>query len=995
MRTLVVFLSLATGFAMAESDRSSIKGTITDPAGAVVSDVTVEVANPPTNLRRSTVTSSAGTYAFPGLPIGQVVLSFEKSGFQKVVFERVELTAGQTVTQNVGLALAVQSATVDIRSEASALNFENAEVGGVIVERQVADIPLNGRNWQGLLMLVPGAVNTGAGDARGIRFTGHGQDDNNYRFDGVDATGVRNQVPRDDVRLAMSLESIAEFRVHSATYTAETGGTMAAQVDIVSRSGSNQFHGSLFDYLRNDKLDARSPFDPARIPPFRLNQFGASLGGPVLKNRTFFFGSYEGLAQRWGRTLSATVPSEAYRSSALAASPQIQPLLDAYPRATGSTTSADIGTWTGPGGQDNDQHSGMLRIDHRLGERDSLFGRLSSNDMEARTPLGDGTGYMGAYNRVAERVTTGVINYQRVQSARFANDARVGFNRVPYLSKYDSPILPAMTVAGFTTIPGGRESMVNSTTFTFADHISLLLGRHALKAGLDVRRVKVALRTTADGSSIAYRDPAALAADVRTSAQINGFLPTRGLFKTQYFGFVQDEFKVTPTFTASVGLRYEYFGVFREEYDRAQTFDLETCPGFCPKGAAFTFPDRKNWSPRASLAWAPSQFNGRTVLRAGFGIYYGEGQLGNQTSPVENDTIRITLSGAALQNAPLSSLLSPVLPNSPATYTTTPLDLQRNRRDMYTSQWSATLQQSIGNETVVEAGYVGSKGTQLFERTYYNAVDPATGQRPYPQWDLIRVRANGNDSGFHGLLLSARRQTRAGLTFGGNYIWSHSIDNTTAGGDDADYPQNVNCRSCERASSNFDIRHNFNTHVVYELPIGPGKPYLRAGGFAGALAGGWQISGVGIARTGRPMTITVSRSASALPDQNATSPQRPNIVPGVAVVPPNQSRTQWVNLAAFATPAVGTWGNAGRNLVTGPSIWNIDTAVSKRNRLGEKLMLEFRAEVFNLMNHPQLANPVVNISAPATFGHITQLINTGATGTGTPRQIEFAVRVSF
>lgn len=994
MRILAVWLLFA-GLALCESDRAIIKGAVTDPSGAALPDVTVAVDSPLTGFHRKVTTSPAGTYVLAGVPLGNASLSFEKTGFQKVRYESLELFAGQTVTQNVELALAPQTSTVEVRQDASMLNLENAEVGGVIAGQQVANIPLNGRNWQGLLMLVPGAINTGTGDARGIRFAGHGQDDNNFRFDGVDATGVRNQVPRDDIRLAMSLESIAEFRVRSATYTAESGGTMAAQVDIVSRSGSNQVHGSLFEYLRNDKLDARSPFDPATIPPFRLSQFGARIGGPLVKDRTFFFASYEGLVQRWGRTLAATVPSDAYRARAVAASPQIQPLLDAYPRATGATASADIGSWTGPGSQDNDQHSGMLRVDHRFTGSDSIFARISSNNMEARTPLGDGTGYLGAYNRVDERVTTGVINYQRVHSAKFVNEVRMGFNRVPYRSRYDSPILPALSVAGLTAIPGGRESMVNSTTFTFGDNASVMLGRHTLKFGLDIRRVRIALRTTADGSSIAYRDVTALAGDVRTSAQINGFLPTRGIEKTQYFGFAQDEWKVTPNLTAVIGARYEYLGVFSEQRGRAQTFDLETCGGFCPQGAAFTLPDRNNVSPRVSLAWAPRRFSGRTVLRAGFGMYYGEGQVGNQTSPVENETARITLSGATLQSTPLASLLNPLLPNSPTTFTATPLDLQRNRKDMYTSQWSFTLQQSLGRGAVAEAGYLGSKGTQLFERTYYNTVDPVTGRRPYPQWDLIRVRANGNDSSFHGLTLALRRQTQSGFTLSTNYLWSHAIDNTTAGGDDADYPQNVNCRSCERASSNFDIRHNFNTSVVYELPFGSGKRYLRAGGFAGAIVGGWQLSGVGMARTGKPLTVTISRLPGSLPDQNATSPQRPNLVPGVPVVLDSQSRTQWINLAAFAVPAAGTWGNAGRNIATGPSIWNADAALTKRNRLRENTILEFRAEVFNLMNHPQLANPVVNVSAPATFGRLTQLLNTGATGTGTPRQLEFALRLSF
>jgi hypothetical protein len=389
-------------------------------------------------------------------------------------------------------------------------------------------------------------------------------------------------------------------------------------VDIVSRSGSNAFHGSLFEYLRNDKLDARSPFDPAKIPPFRLNQFGASLGGYIKKDRTFFFADYEGLTQRWGRTLTAYVPTDSYRAATLAKTPEVAPLLNAFPHATAATASADIGLWSGPGSQNNDQHSGMLRVDHRLTDSDLLFARFSSDAMAVRTPLGDTTGYMGANNRVDERVTTGVVDYQRAFSPRLLNDLRAGVNRVPYHSQYDSPILPALKVSGFTSIPGGRESMVNSTTYTISETATLLLGRHTLKAGLDVRRLGFALRTVADGSTLTYTNPATLATNTLTTAVLNGFLPTRGVGKTQYFGFVQDEVKLAPELTATVGLRYESFGVLSERYGRAQVFDLPTCGGFCPAGAEFTSPDRNNLAPRLSLAWAPRAMKGRTVVRTGF-----------------------------------------------------------------------------------------------------------------------------------------------------------------------------------------------------------------------------------------------------------------------------------------------------------------------------------------------------------------------------------------
>ncbi len=988
IQRLLLFLVCVAAFA--ETDRATVKGTVTDPTGAAMPGVTVSIEMPATGLRRAVQTNGRGFYLVAGLPFGRAHLSYSKEGFQSVRYESVELANGQTLTRDVELAPAAKSTVVEVRADAIALTRDSAELGGVIRNAQISNMPLNGRNWQGLLALAPGAINTGTGDARGMRFTGHGVDDNNFRFDGVDATGVRNQVPRDDVRLAISLESVAEFRVSAAGYSAETGGTMAAQVEVVSRSGSNEFHGSLFEYLRNDKMDARSPFDPSNIPPFRLNQFGGSVGGPLVKDKTFFFANYEGLAQRLGRTLVAYVPSESYRAQALSTKPELRPLLDAYPRSNAATSSADVALWTGPGSQDNDQHSGTLRLDQRFTDRTTMFLRYSTDDMQVKTPLGDSTGYPNTYNRVDERVTTAVAQFQHVFSPVLFNEARVGVNRVPFHSQYDSPILPALRVSGFSSIPGGRESMVNSTTYTIADNLTFVRGAHTWKAGIQLRPLRFALRTAADGSSLTYANTAALLENRLTTAVLNGYLPTRGVSKTQIFAFAQDEWKLRPNLTLNAGLRYEYFGVLSEDHDRAQTFNIETCGGFCAAGAPFTFSDRNNLAPRVSLAWAPQRAAGKTVLRAGFGMYYGEGQLGNQTSPVENETTRISLSGSQLNGIALADLLNPVLPNSPTTYTTAPLDLERRRKDMYTSQWTASVAQSLSDRYAVEASYIGSKGSQLFTRLYMNAVNPVTGARPLPQFGLIPYRGNGSNSNFQGLMFTARRQASDGFSWNANYLWSHAIDEYSAGGDDVGYPQNVNCRRCDRASSDFDIRQTFNLNTLYELPFGRGRR-----GFAKALLGGWQVGGIAAIRTGRAITVTISRSATDVPDQNVTSPQRPDVAAGVAVIPSNQNISAWLNAAAFSIPAKGAWGNAGRNIARGPVIWNADAALSKRNHIRERAWIELRAEVFNVFNHPQFANPASNFSSAASFGKITQLINTGATGTGTPRQIEFAVRIGF
>lgn len=356
--------------------------------------------------------------------------------------------------------------------------------------------------------------------------------------------------------------------------------------------------------------------------------------------------------------------------------------------------------------------------------------------------------------------------------------------------------------------------------------------------------------------------------------------------------------------------------------------------------------------------------------------------------------MRVQFNAALPSNVAFADLLG-VQFLSGVTATTAPLNLERNRKDMYTSQWSLSWQQALSGGFITEAGYVGSKGTQLFERTYVNALDPVTRTRPYPQFGLLPVRANGNDSTFHGMLLSLRRQAGNRLTMAANYQWSHAIDNGTAGGDDAVYPQNIGCRSCEKSSSDFDVRHNFSANAVYELPLGPGKRFVNHRGIAGVLAGGWQISALSTARTGRPVTITVSRSPADMPDGNVTSPQRPNVIPSATQVPAIQNATNWLNLSAFVVPVTGAWGNLARNSVVGPGGFNLDLSLTKRNRISELANLDFRFEVYNVANNPKFANPAANISAPATFGRITALANTSPTGSGTARQIELAMRLSF
>src|SRR5437879_2743530 len=331
VRTLLYCIPLLYSFTLhAQTDRSALNGTVTDPSGAIIQGVVVTAISEATGLRRETTTSGAGNYEIPALLVGRYQLKFTIAGFKPLVMYDIELTVGQARTVDARLQIGtLNDVVIEVKASAELLNQNSAEVGGVIEATQINEIPLSGRNWATLMTLAPGAINYGGGSQRDIRFNGHSLDDNNFTFDGIDTTGIQEQTQKAEPRLTISLDSIQEFRVSSAVYTAESGAAAGVQVNVVSKSGSNSFHGQTFEYLRNQIFDTRSPFDDSHIPPFRLNQFGTQFGGPIIRNKLFFYANYEGLRQTLGQTYINAVPDAAFRAQVLATSPALKPILDA------------------------------------------------------------------------------------------------------------------------------------------------------------------------------------------------------------------------------------------------------------------------------------------------------------------------------------------------------------------------------------------------------------------------------------------------------------------------------------------------------------------------------------------------------------------------------------------------------------------------------------------------------------------------------------------
>ena len=988
-----ILLSLSS---QAQTDRAGLNGTVTDSSGRVVAGARVAAVQNTTGLRRETFTSGNGSYDIPELPVGVYQVTFSHDGFRNLTFQNVVQSVEHTRTLNATLQVAGGQEQVEVTASAPQVDETSNTLGARIEHKQVRELPINGRNWATLTALTPAAVDSGGSNQRSIRFAGRGRDDNNFTLDGIDATNIINQAQQPYVRLAIPLDTIQEFQVSSMLATAETGETAGGQLAVTSASGTNRFHGDAFEFLRNDALDAREPIDalnPTK-PPFHLNQFGGSIGGPIVRNNTFFFASYEGYRQNLEQTLPGFVPTDAFKAAAAAESPALIPILNAYPEGQ-TIVSPDVARFIGEGKQIVQEDSGMIRVDHRFSEQTTAFARVNVDRAVSNVPLASSGQYLSDLQQSTSSPSNVGLELLHVFSPTLVNEVKFGFNRSTAINTNvnQTGLLYSIAVSGFTTLNNNRVSTGVGNTFSGIDNLTWVTGRHVIKAGVEVRRVQLNQGSTSNGT-VSYASTDAFEANEVNTANLTAALPINGLRKTMYFGYLQDEFKWKPNVTLNLGARYSFFNIFHEVQDRANPFDFATCgpQGFCGPGASFGQPNYFNIDPRIAVAWAPTAFGGNTVIRAGFGTYHQDGQLEDQNLPESNEVQRFSLSKKTIPG--LTFPIDPFLVDT--TGKISPRDMDRRRKDMYVSQWGLSIQQSFSHDLVATIGYVGSKGTHLLTLSEVNVINPLTGTRPFPNFGQVDFRGNDNNSSYNGLQASLQRSFSKGLLLSANYMWSHEIDDGSMGSGDGDSltPQNVACRPCERASGTWDARHVFTLNAVYELPFGPGKPLLNQPGPLRGIFGSWELTSIFSARSGFPVNVVIDRDSDDVPDGN-TNNQRPDIIPGVPLTPPGgQSMSEWINPAAFAVPAPGTFGNAPRNAVRGPDFWQADIGVSKFIPLTERANLQFRAEAFNIFNRAQLGQPQADLST-SSFGEILSTINTGPVGTGTPRQIQLALRLTF
>ncbi|MBV9940140.1 MAG: TonB-dependent receptor [Acidobacteriaceae bacterium] len=976
--------------ASAQVARTAITGTVFDEQGSRVPNAVVTATEAATGLQRQTETSSQGVYSLAELPVGNFRVEITRPGFASFSVENVRQTVGQTRTLDVTLKVAGQTEKVLITESAFQLDRVDATIGSPIEQKQVQELPINGRNWATLTALVPGAVDTGTSDQRSIRFVGHGLDDNNLTLDGVDATAIFNQEQRQYVRLTIPLDSIDQFDVKDQTFGADVeGGTSGGQVAVVSPSGTNSFHGNVFEYFRNDAIESRTPFSGPSPNPFLLNQFGGSIGGPIVRNKFFFYANYEGLRQRLDGTQIGLVPSPSFLQRASLASPALLSILHSYPVGTSPTSKPDVWNYVGRGRQIDNEDSGMIRLDYRFSDKTTAFLRYNADEAVQTTP----TGQLIALTKYSTKFNNGIFEVLHIFTPTLVNEFKFGFNQDIYHSGTVSPVPYTFAVTGFSSLAGNTTSDNPSKAISVLDDWSWSKGTHTLKFGFEFKRIFLNQGTSSSGT-LTYTSTANFLNNLAGTASYTDILPLVKQRKNQYWGYLEDEWKVTPSLTVNAGVRYNYFNALHALNNQAAPFDFDTCGGFCPRTYSFFHPRSNDIDPRIGIAWS----HRATVLRAGGGIYHTDGQIDDQNLPISNTVNRYSFNNTNPAFQGLSYPLGPFLTYAEAggLGVVSPRALDRNRKDNYVAAWTFSVQQTLPANLLGAVSYLGNKGTDILTTTYVNLAIPPANVVPYPQFGVVSWRGDVGNSTFHALQFNIRRVFQNGLLLSSNYMWSHSINDGSIGGGDSDVPQNSFCRACDKASSDFDVRHLFNLSTVYQLPFGAGKRFLSAPGVRRAVLGNWEVSAIGTAQTGLPVNITIDRKNSDVPGLfSVNGVERPNYVANVPLTPPGGSTpNHWINPLAFVTPASQTFGNLGRNAFRAPGISQLDLGLSKYVTITERWSFRFRADLFNVLNRAQYGAPNANLSQ-SNFGVITTTVSSYATGRGTPRELQLSGKFMF
>jgi len=1022
-------------------ETGSIHGRVVDPQGAIIPNVKVTIEQIGTQISRSTTTGSEGLYTFVNLNVGIYNVTAEVPGFKKVVVPDVKVEVAQRVQLDLNLEIGTVAETLEVSAAPPQLQTSDSQIGGVVESKAISDLPLNGRNFTQLMVLMAGSTERAGGTvaghyverAGGTAFSVNGQRQtaNQFLINGFMAKEVQHGTNS----VEPIIDALQEFRVQSTNYTAEFGTEAGGQINAVMKSGNNEFHGSAWEFLRNDKLDANNFFNNRTgtpRPPFRRNQYGAAAGGPILRNKTFVFGAYEGTRVSKGITQLTTVPTAALRNGDFSGLSPVQDPLTGQPfpnnlipaNRRNRITSAILekyvpppnrqGTfnWVSTDPQKNDVEQFNVRLDHRFSGKDSVFGHYIFEDTNFRYPklfpTDDASQEFRGQNAL--------LAWTHLLSSQTLNEFRFGFTRfsqhefqgragktnvvreLGMIGLCEVPScwgIPQMSVTGFAQFgEHGGQSVSGprawrNEAYQWQDNFYHTAGAHSVKLGAVVRR---------------HRDNFPEAIDPRGVYTYNGFLtsnafadfllgyPRNTLTSIDIFSphfrntvvepWIQDDWRVTPELTLNLGLRWEWAGrpVSKDNTISTVIFDqsgarLITAKN--PEGypAALAYDDFNNFAPRFGFAYNPKFLGGKTVLRGAYGTFY-QRELANTWVDLAINDPFIRQTNFNLDTDPNSpfyfakydlSRPTALAPSSPLLT----FAVDTNWRDGMVHQWNFNVQQSLGFGTVLQVAYVGNRGLRLPWSTLANQPAPGPGpiqpRRPYPNFGLIYGLGSGGDSYYNGLQIQVEKRYSNGLLFMAGYTYSKCIstsDSTFVG--EGTSIQNGRDFSQQRGLCTQDIRKRLTFSWLYDLPFGRGKRFLNGtSGIVDAFLGGWQINGILTFRSGSPFTVSQPGDA---PNQGDGTP-RPDQIGN-----PNEidDRTidHFFNTGAFASATPFRWGTAGRNTVIGPGINNWDFSLFKSFALDEKRKLQFRAEAFNLMNHPEFGFPGSAFGTPQ-FGRIS------------------------
>jgi len=1037
---------------------AAISGKIDDISGGPIGEAIITVKSLETGAVRTATSRDNGTFQVSSLPLGPQEIKVEKPGFKSAVRTGINLAVGQDAVVNIQMEVGELAQQVTVSEDAPVINTTTSATSGVVGSREVKDLPLNGRSFDNLITLNPGAISyglrsPGTSTSNGNTFSvaGRRPADNIVLMNGVEYTGSSQLAitPGGVSGELLGIDAVREFNVLTDTYSAEYGKRAGAQVSVVTQSGTNSVHGSLFEFLRNSDLDARNFFDQAGVPPFRRNQFGGALGGPVKKDKFFLFGNYEGFRQSLAVSSVSVVPDAQARQGIIGGvkvanvNPAMLKYFALWPDANGPSLGGGSAPAYYNPRQSVHEDFGTMRADYTLSQNDSLSASYTIDDGNSIIPLADPlfASALGLRNQVASVQDVHIISPNTV------NTFRVGFSRAAF--NYDSspltnfaPDLAFVTgggpggivIGGGTTTTGvsaitsaGPNNAANvwnrRNLFTISEGFQRNAGRHQLSAGFWLQRVQDNENTASRRlGQASFASIQTFLAGTSTSFQVVPSpteLGWRSVFGAWY---VEDAIRLRPNLTLQLGLRHEFTNGWNEVAGRGANYVtdsngvLQTAPvvgsSVYSKNNA-----KKLFGPRVALAWDVFG-NGKTAIRAGFGTYYSIiddlSFLLNSLPPYNG--------AASFSNVSLPTVI-PIAPGvqpppscgpgvTGACTTFAPQGIQADAKTPAVQEWNLRIEQQLTENTALRVAYVGSFGTHGLVSIDPNTVPaqicantagcvsggtgaargsvpqgaqyiPVAPTRPNPYLGAGFFWYTEGNSSYNSLQVDVTRRLTRGLQLRGNFTWSKNLDINSAltgaqANNQAQMVMNRNDLRRDWGPSALNVTAQSSISARYELP------------FKGRIAGGWQVNGIATLLSGFPFTPQIGSNRSG--DGDTRNPDRPSLNPAFSGSIIQGNPNQWYNPNAFVLPPVGTWGNLGRGVLTGPSLANLDLSVFKTLAVRERTSLQFRSEFFNVLNHANFASPNSIVFANGIVSSSAGLITSTVT---TSRQIQFGLKLIF